>query len=266
LTDVRTPLDAVAVLVDEVSEAHAARAQRELQASRALRHASPTLSDLREMVTGEMSTVALPRVELIGVELMGVELLSSDAPGADEHDPRPEHSHVRGILGWSDALASPTPVWGEVSTDAPHMLVAGATGSGKTETLVALLASMSAAHSPERFRFAVIDFKGGGGFARVASLAHNAVITTDLDGDDVLRALAWQEADFLRFTEGSPVRRIGHAQWLRNAAVVAGNALCEMDDDKSNADFVRAVKDALQHLLVHESHLVREHAQWALNQ
>lgn len=198
LTDVRTPLDAVAVLVDEVSEAHAARAQRELQASRALRHASPTLSDLREMVTGEMSTVALPRVELIGVELMGVELLSSDAPGADEHDPRPEHSHVRGILGWSDALASPTPVWGEVSTDAPHMLVAGATGSGKTETLVALLASMAAAHPPEHFRFTVIDFKGGGGFARVASLPHNAGITTDLDGDDVLRALAGIRTEMVR--------------------------------------------------------------------
>ena len=83
---------------------------------------------------------------------------------------------------------------------------------------------------------------------------------------DVVHALTWQEADFLRFTEGSPVRRIGHAQWLRNAAVVAGNALREMGDEKSNADFVRAVKEALQNLLVHESHLVREHAQWALNQ
>ena len=48
--------------------------------------------------------------------------------------------------------------------------------------------------------------------------------------------------------------------------MVAGNALREMGDDKSNADFVLAVKEALQHLLVHESHLVREHAQWALNQ
>ncbi len=188
LTDVRTPLDAVEVLVDEVSEAHAARAQRELRASRALRHASPTLSDLREVMTGEMSAVGL----------RGVELLSSDAPGADEHDPRPEHSHVRGILGWTDALAGPTPVWGEVSTDVPHMLVAGATGSGKTETLVALLASMAAAHPPEHFRFAVIDFKGGGGFTRVASLPHNAGITTDLDGDDVLRALAGIRTEMAR--------------------------------------------------------------------
>lgn len=82
-------------------------------------------------------------------------------------------------------------------------------------------------------------------------------------GLDVLRALTWQEADFLRFTEGSPVRRIGHAQWLRNAAVVAGNAL---RTGKSNADFVRALQAALQTLLTHDSHVVREHVKWALGQ
>ena len=198
LTDVRTPLDTVEVLVDEVSEAHAARAQREVQASRALRHASPTLSDLRELSAFELSAIDLSRVELMGGELMRGELLSGDDPGADTPDPRPEHSRVRGILGWSDALAGPTPVWGEVSTEVPHILVAGATGSGKTETLVALLASMAATHPPEHFRFAVIDFKGGGGFTRVASLAHNAGITTDLDGDDVLRALAGIQTEMAR--------------------------------------------------------------------
>jgi S-DNA-T family DNA segregation ATPase FtsK/SpoIIIE len=173
LTDVRTPLDAVAVLVDEVSEAHATRARRELEASRALRHAPPPLSDLRDMVTQNLS-------------------------GDDNDFQAPENSHVRGILGWSDALTGPQPVRIELSDEVPHMLVAGATGSGKTETLVALLSSMAAAHSPERFRFAVIDFKGGGGFTRVASFAHNAGITTDLDGDDVLRALSGIRTEMAR--------------------------------------------------------------------
>jgi S-DNA-T family DNA segregation ATPase FtsK/SpoIIIE len=173
LTDVRTPLDAVAVLVDEVSEAHATRARRELETARSLRHESPPLSELREVVTQNLS-------------------------GDDNDFQAPENSHVRGILGWSDALTGPQPVWTELSDETPHMLVAGATGSGKTETLVALLASMAAAHPPERFRFAVIDFKGGGGFARVASFAHNAGITTDLDGDDVLRALAGIRTEMAR--------------------------------------------------------------------
>jgi S-DNA-T family DNA segregation ATPase FtsK/SpoIIIE len=178
LSDVRTPLDAVAVLIDEVSEAQASRARRECETSRALRHAPPQLGEL--------------------IEMMAVDMLASDAPGADTSDQRPADSHVRGILGWADAPTGPQPVWVELSDEVPHMLVAGATGSGKTETLVALLASMAAAHPPERFRFAVIDFKGGGGFARVASLAHNDGITTDLDGDDVLRALAGIRTEMAR--------------------------------------------------------------------
>ena len=35
----------------------------------------------------------------------------------------------------------------------------------------------------------------------------------------------WSEDEFLRRTEGSPIRRIGHERWLRNIAVALGNAL-----------------------------------------
>ncbi|AXU96616.1 tRNA epoxyqueuosine(34) reductase QueG [Erwinia persicina] len=35
---------------------------------------------------------------------------------------------------------------------------------------------------------------------------------------------AWDEAKFLRITEGSAIRRIGHLRWLRNIAVALGNA------------------------------------------
>ncbi|AIR84766.1 MULTISPECIES: tRNA epoxyqueuosine(34) reductase QueG [Erwiniaceae] len=34
----------------------------------------------------------------------------------------------------------------------------------------------------------------------------------------------WDEAKFLRVTEGSAIRRIGHLRWLRNIAVALGNA------------------------------------------
>lgn len=34
----------------------------------------------------------------------------------------------------------------------------------------------------------------------------------------------WDEAKFLRITEGSAIRRIGHLRWLRNIAVALGNA------------------------------------------
>jgi epoxyqueuosine reductase len=72
----------------------------------------------------------------------------------------------------------------------------------------------------------------------------------------LVQLLAWSETDFLRITEGSAIRRIGHVRWLRNLAVAAGNALRQSED--------HGLRSALAPLLVHESELVREHAAWAL--
>ena len=72
----------------------------------------------------------------------------------------------------------------------------------------------------------------------------------------LVQLLAWSETDFLRYTEGSAIRRIGHVRWLRNLEVAAGNALRQGQDP--------CLRSALAPLLVHESELVREHAAWAL--
>jgi len=68
--------------------------------------------------------------------------------------------------------------------------------------------------------------------------------------------LAWTEEEFLRRTEGSAIRRIGHERWLRNVAVAAGNALRAGED--------AALRTALQALAAHPSAIVREHVAWAL--
>ena len=65
--------------------------------------------------------------------------------------------------------------------------------------------------------------------------------------------MAWEEADFLRHTEGSAMRRIGYPQWLRNVAVALGNAPTDA-----------AVTAALAARAGHPSELVREHVAWAL--
>ena len=41
----------------------------------------------------------------------------------------------------------------------------------------------------------------------------------------LLELWAWSEDEFLRHTEGSAIRRIGHERWQRNLAVALGNAL-----------------------------------------
>ncbi|WP_459781851.1 tRNA epoxyqueuosine(34) reductase QueG [Photobacterium sp. R1] len=41
---------------------------------------------------------------------------------------------------------------------------------------------------------------------------------------DLLTLFQWDEATFLKHTEGSAIRRIGHLKWLRNLSVAIGNA------------------------------------------
>lgn len=76
-----------------------------------------------------------------------------------------------------------------------------------------------------------------------------------LDHSQLVELFAWSEAEFLKKTEGSAIRRIGYECWLRNIAVALGNA-----------NTTSAVIAALQARLDHQSAIVREHVSWALAQ
>jgi len=75
-----------------------------------------------------------------------------------------------------------------------------------------------------------------------------------LDSATLTTLFTWSEEEFLRRTEGSAIRRIGHVAWLRNIAVALGNA--ERSD---------AVTTALRSRQSHPSELVKEHVNWALS-
>jgi epoxyqueuosine reductase len=81
-----------------------------------------------------------------------------------------------------------------------------------------------------------------------------------LGGTGLLALWAWGEEEFLRRTEGSPIRRIGHARWRRNLAVAMGNAIAAQDP--SAPDMCRAL--AAERAACDP--LVREHIDWALAQ
>ena len=94
-------------------------------------------------------------------------------------------------------------------------------------------------------------------FARRTSLPDFAE-RPDLAEPTLLDLFAWSEAEFLRRTEGSPIRRIGHARWQRNLAVALGNAL--------HAGEPRApIEAALRARLAHAGPLLAEHIDWALS-
>ena len=85
---------------------------------------------------------------------------------------------------------------------------------------------------------------------------------TGLSGQQLVQLFAWDEAGFLRLTEGGPMRRIGHERWLRNVAVALGNALRTTGSAADAAE----LRGALQTRAQHGSALVREHVAWALGQ
>jgi epoxyqueuosine reductase len=82
-----------------------------------------------------------------------------------------------------------------------------------------------------------------------------------LAGAQLVTLFGWSEAEFLRRTEGSAIRRIGHARWLRNIAVALGNALRGADGEMRHA-----LQQALRSRADDADALVREHVAWALAQ
>ena len=83
-------------------------------------------------------------------------------------------------------------------------------------------------------------------------------VRAPLASSALLPLWAWNEADFLHYTEGSAIRRIGHARWRRNLAVALGNAWRDSGDP--------ALAQALTGALAGASPLLAEHIHWALAQ
>lgn len=94
------------------------------------------------------------------------------------------------------AAAGPLVV--DLRSEGPHALIAGTTGSGKSELLRTFVASAAATAPPDRLAFLLIDYKGGSAFAPCASLPHVVDVISDLDGHMAERALISLEAELKR--------------------------------------------------------------------
>ena len=75
-----------------------------------------------------------------------------------------------------------------------------------------------------------------------------------LHAPELITLFQWDEKTFLRVTEGSAIRRIGHLRWLRNIAVALGNA-------PWRAEIAGVLEKRLG-----ENPLLDEHIEWALLQ
>lgn len=80
----------------------------------------------------------------------------------------------------------------------PHGLVAGTTGSGKSEIIQAYILSLVVNFSPYEVGFLLIDFKGGGMANLFKNLPHLIGTITNLDGAESMRALASIKSELKR--------------------------------------------------------------------
>ena len=83
----------------------------------------------------------------------------------------------------------------------PHGLVAGMTGSGKSEFIMTYILSLALNYHPNEVAFILIDYKGGGMAKSFEHLPHTAGIITNLDGAAVNRSLVSIQSELKRRQE-----------------------------------------------------------------
>lgn len=111
------------------------------------------------------------------------------------------------LKGWRSNPRSTKAILGEtfdgplsidIRQDGPHALIAGTTGSGKSELLQTLIASLALNNRPDELNFVLIDYKGGAAFKDFVNLPHTVGNVTDLDGHLVERAMQSLSAELRR--------------------------------------------------------------------
>ncbi len=89
----------------------------------------------------------------------------------------------------------------DLQRDGPHVLVAGTTGSGKSEFLRTLAAALAASYPPDRVNLLFVDFKGGSGLGPLTGLPHCVGLLSDLGIQEVDRTLVSLRAEVRRREE-----------------------------------------------------------------
>jgi DNA segregation ATPase FtsK/SpoIIIE, S-DNA-T family len=209
----------------------------------ATRSIARALAPLRD-AGASRHTAALPRT---------VSLL--DTVGLDEPTPaevarrwqRPQGYGLAFPLG----MAAEGPFVVDLVEHGPHALVAGTSGSGKSELLQTLVLSLAANYSPRQVNFLFVDYKGGASSAELRDLPHTVGYVTNLSGRMSLRALTSLRAELQRRMALMEGKAKDLRELLRVAPDEAPPSLVIVVDEfatlvKEIPDFVAGIVDIAQ--------------------
>ncbi|PPS87891.1 FtsK/SpoIIIE domain-containing protein [Streptomyces sp. MH60] len=148
-----------------------------------------SLSALRD-ISGETEDSALPGASRL-LDVLQLEPPTADAIGARW---RMGGQSTMAVVG--ESYDGPFGI--DMRKDGPHGLIAGTTGSGKSELLQTIVAALAVANTPENMTFVLVDYKGGSAFKDCVKLPHTVGMVTDLDAHLVERALESLGAELKR--------------------------------------------------------------------
>ncbi len=224
--EIRMATGMVSLLKDGPARRHVLRLPRPHRASSCPRSAAPSSSTRRQLnlETTEQRHVDAIRPDIVSrlwlerlaralapIRDVSTEDLASPArgePTARRARPAPSPTRrgpsrgagraggrtTRAVIGEGDRRAFAI----DIRADGPHGLVAGTTGSGKSELLQTLIASLAVGNRPDEFNFVLVDYKGGAAFKDCNHLPHTVGMVTDLDGHLTTRALESLGAELRR--------------------------------------------------------------------
>lgn len=138
--------------------------------------------EVQEMETGGEIPSSLTFFDMYGISR------PSDLKAEERWLKNRNYDNIRGLIGQK---SGGVPCYMDVHEKyhGPHGLVAGTTGSGKSETLQTYMLSLAINYSPDDIGFFIIDYKGGGMANLFHGLPHMIGQISNLSGNQVYRAM-----------------------------------------------------------------------------